>query len=412
MSTSMRFTWAGWALTAAAAALSTNAAVAATKSTAYYSPQGTGFSDAYLIDWQGKNRARVANPAGAQSGGVTSDGTQKVVTLDSPISFTYETGDDCGDGILQRQDTNQVVVRDLAGMVSQMVEIGTITNIGGCHDGLVTPFGNLDDPGTSMNRVAMTARPPVTDLVPGVQLAGYSEEIPPGIYDAMFTSDVATFQAGGLLKFQATGNVYSAAFDANQWLVINLQPGTQRAYTRLFVDSKTTGESWLMADWEGGQAARVRVALAVKPAAGAGFGNVADASRMWESGLFVATRKPFYFYLYKNGTGERVQKDLDLGTESRTPLASWGFDGLDLTTTRIIGGGAVEYDRRWTPLRNQGSKVHWVMEGETITDSTGTYWNIKPRVNYYLDTGKAVPPANASQAAGMVYLGSKPKLPR
>lgn len=116
-------------------------------------------------------------------------------------------------------------------------------------------------------------------------------------------------------------------------------------------------------------------------------------------------------WLPKNGTGERVQKDLDLGTESRVPIDSWGFDGLNLVQTRAFGGG--ERHRTWVPLRNQGTKFRWVMESELIVPNVGEPFTlIKPRVNYYEDTGKAVPPAQASQAKGMVYLNSKPRLAR
>ena len=133
---------------------------------------------------------------------------------------------------------------------------------------------------------------------------------------------------------------------------------------------------------------------------------------MWDSGIFIATRKPFFFYLYKTGTGERVQKDLDLGTESRTPITSWGLDGGNLWQQRLLGGGTIQRNRTWVPLRNEGSKTHWVMESEVQVDDTGATTLIKPRVNYYLDTGKAVPPAAQATRQGMVYLGDKPKLPR
>ena len=130
------------------------------------------------------------------------------------------------------------------------------------------------------------------------------------------------------------------------------------------------------------------------------------------SGIFIATRKPFFFYLYKTGTGERVQKDLDLGTESRAPITSWGLDSGNLWQQRLLGGGTAQRNRSWVPLRNEGSKTHWVMESEVQVDGSGETVLIKPRVNYYLDTGKAVPPATQAMPSGMVYLGEKPKLPR
>jgi len=220
--------------------------------------------------------------------------------------------------------------------------------------------------------------------------------------------DTVTMQ-GETVMFHTSGQMRPVEFDANQWLIFNL-PSGQRAYTRLAVDAKTGGETWLMADWFAGKAMRVEEVMMVKLTDGAGFGTVTQASRMWNSGLFIETRTPFFFYLYKNGTGERVQKDLDLGTESRTPIPAWGFDGRNLVQHRPFGPGT--RDRTWVPLRNVG-KNHWVMESETADDGSGAIVLIKPRVNYYLDTGKAVPPANGLKASsGFVSLSEKPKVAR
>lgn len=390
-----------------AGAIPGSAIAAAAKSTAYYGV-GIGTSAAYLIDWLPKKKVRVAQQQGAQTGTVSDDGTQKLISLTSPISVTVDSVDDCGEAIQQRTDLRQLVVRDLAGGAAQVVEIGVVVNIGGCQDGLTVPYGSPTDPGLGLSRLAMAARPSVADLTPGTQVAGFSEDVMlPG--ELSVAEDVVTLQAGAM-QFQSTGHVVPAAFNANQWLVLDL-PGFQRAYTRLAVDARTGGETWLMADWAGGEAQRVESRLIVKTAAGAGFGTVTQASRMWESGLFVNTRQPFFFHLYKTGTGERVQKDLDLGTESRVPIDSWGFDGLNLVQTRVVGNS--QRHRTWAPLRNQGSKFRWVMESEIIVPNGGTPFTlIKPRVNYYEDTGKAVPPAQASQAKGMVYLNSKPRLAR
>ncbi|WP_374562813.1 hypothetical protein [Ideonella sp.] len=382
------------------------AAFAATKSTAYVAVSD-GNSSAYLIDWLPKSKARLANNNGAQSGVVTDDGTQKVITLNTPISYTFDNWDDCGEEIRQRSDTQQVVVRDHTGGVTEFVEIGATTNIGGCQDGLSVPFGGLTDAGRNLNRLAMAARPPVTDLVPGTQIAGFSEDVMlPG--ETAVAHDVVTMQSGSM-QFHASGHTVPAAFNADQWLVLDL-PSGQRAYTRLALDAKTGGETWLMADWSAGKPQRIEELMVVKPTAGAGFGTVAQASRMWNSGLFIESRTPFYFYLYKNGTGERVQKDLDLGTESRTPIPSWGFDGLNLVQQRPFGPGT--RDRTWAPLSNTG-KFHWVMESETAFDGSDTFVLVKPRVNYYLDTGKAVPPANGLKASrGFVSMHEKSKIAR
>jgi len=135
-----------------AACLPGAAFAAGTKSIAYFMP-GDSTSTAYLIDWQPRARARVVAGQGVQSGSVVDSGGQKLVTLDGPLPYTYDAFDSCDNAIQQRQDTLQVVVRDLPGAVSQIVEIGTITNLGGCEDGLVTPFGSPSDEGASKKRL-------------------------------------------------------------------------------------------------------------------------------------------------------------------------------------------------------------------------------------------------------------------
>jgi hypothetical protein len=373
-----------------ACSLSAVALGSAAKPVAYFAA-GDGSSAAFLIDWQAKHRARVVTYQGTQQGGVASDGTQEIVSLDAPISALIDGfADDCGEIIQKRKDLTRLAVRNVEGGLSRMNEIGTYTNVGGCQDGLVTPFGSPDDEGSTLKRLAMASRPPVDDLVPGIRLVGFSED--PGDGDGFYAEDMVTLQAGGAALFRRSGHVLPAAFDADQWLVFTLPGGQQRAYTRVALDAKTGGETWLMADWVDGQAVRVEDKMLVKPLAGAGFGTVAAASRMWDSGMFIATRQPFFFYLYKNGTGERVRVDLDLGTESRTPITAWDFEGVTLVQHRILDDGAMSFDRSWVPLRNEG-KVRWVMESEVLVRNGTSQVSIKPRVNYYLDTGKAVPPA-------------------
>lgn len=364
---------------------------ATTKSVVYY--KGIG---AHLIDWQPKNRARVVTGAGVRSGSVLDNGTQRLITLDSPFSAVQAWGtDECGD-YEERHDTMQLVVRDLTGGVSQIAEIGADVVVGGCRNGESTPFGSPDDEGASARRLSMAARPPMTDLVPGLQLAGPGEQVWALDYPSP-SQDVVVVQANAA-TFQATGNTYPATIDATGWWVFDLT-GAQRAYTRLELDARTGGETWLTAEWAGGQAQRVATQSFVKPLAGAGFGTVAQASRMWQSGLTVGANNPFantpfYFYLYKNGTGEQVSKVLDAGTETRLPI-TWSFDGLDILHERITAGGALVQTRRWVPLRNEGSRRRWVLESTEYRVDGETFPGILPRVNYYLDTGKAVPTYSA-----------------
>jgi len=374
------------------------ASAAGTKSIAYYA-LSEGNQSAYLIDWNSvQKKARVAGNGGASSGTYVDDGTQKVITLAQPLSETWLYSYDACGTVYARSATRQVVVRDLPDGVTQTVEIGERTQIGGCQDGEVTPYGSVTDEGTSMKRLSMSARPSMSDVQPGLEIAGFSEDHL-AFADLYYAQDVVWLDFNGRARFRKTGDAVPAAVNAKQWLVMTLPPGDQRAFTRLAVNNTTQGETWLMAGWVNDQATWVVKQLVVKTQEGAGFGTVTQASRKWESGLFRGTLQPLFIYLYQDATGERVSKDLDAGTETRTPIDSWGFQGLTLWQDRLISGGAYVSTRRWQPLRNEGMKTRWVLETEVRVQDGVDVVSIKPRVNYYVDTGKAVPPTAARLAA-------------
>lgn len=365
---------------------------------AYFRVLGSSTIDSLLIDWQGASRARVANLAGAQSASVARDAAQAVLTLDGPLSGV-EFGvdpDSCGEFPLLRRDTNQIVVRHVSGGLlrgtSQVVAIGTLTPTEGCDAGVPVPFGSLTDPGATMNRLAMVARPPTFDLLPGTRIAGFSEQ--PWLTDgsALLAADVVTLYAGNQALFSTSGRVVPAAFNADRWFVLNF--GTfERAYTRLDIDLVSGAETWMRAEWSGGQVQRVAADTVVKLVGPVGFGGEAQASRVWESGLFSASQTPFFINLYAGGSGERILQDLDAGTETRQPI-TWTLSGANIVQTRISSDGLVQFERTWVPLRNRGDKIRFVMESETLAfDGGPPEVNIAPRVNFYIDRGAAVPPA-------------------
>jgi hypothetical protein len=363
--------------------------------TVYFRPLGSNSSDVLLVDRVGGTRARVVNMMGSTLASVAHEGSQQVFSLDTPLSQTEFSADpdSCGDFPPLRRDISQIVVRHASGGLlrgtSQVVEIGTLTPTEGCDAGVSVPFGAPTDPGATVNRLAMVARPLMVDLLPGTRIAGFSEQewLPD---DHFIAADVVTFHAGGQALFAASGRVVPAAFNAERWLVLNL--GTfERAYTRLEVDLVTGAETWLRADWSGGQAQRVFPDLVVKPATPASFGNEAQASRIWESGLFFTSQAPFFIHLYPGGMGERVLKDLEAGTETRATI-SWFQAGSTIAQSRISSGGLAQLDRTWVPLRNRGN-IRFVMESETSSFNGGApEVIIRPRVNFYIDRGAAVPP--------------------
>lgn len=367
---------------------------------AYYPSAGTSVVGGLLIDWRSVSRVRLVNHLGAQSGTVTRSGSQAVVTLDAPLSELVASSepDSCGEFPELRQETRQIVVRDVDGGllrgVSQVVDIGTRTPTEGCDAGVSVPFGSASDDGVSMNRVAMLARPLTLDMQPGVQVAGFSEqEWLPGSGSTL-AADVVSLYAGNQAVFSGSGRVVDAAFNADRWLVLNFG-SFERAYTRLAVDLATSAEVWLRADWAGGEIRRVVADPVVKLAGPVGFGTEAQAARVWESSLFTATRQPFFIHLYQGGTGERVFKDLDAGTETRAPL-NWSFVGVNILQSRVIGTVG-RRERTWVPLRNRGTGIRFVMESEVqhFDDGRPAQTLIPPRVNHYIDRGAAMPAATS-----------------
>jgi hypothetical protein len=375
---------------ALAAGLSTPAGVAAREVAYHFAPMAQ--HSAYLVDWKGDDRARVVTQLGASGASVAPHGGGKLLSFDAPLSVDYpDQYDECGELFTLRSTHAQLMVRELSARSAALVDIGHTVHLGGCQDGLTEPFGSPDDPGFEHVATPMAKRPSMGDVVAGAQFAGFSEQ--PYLTDVFLPADVATLQAGGTIRFEGSGHVFPAALDADQWLVVQL-PGGPRAYTRLVVDAKTGAETWLHAERVGGKPQRVLETLVVKPAAGAGFGSVAQASRMWEWGLFKGTEITGETWLYRDMTGERVQHDPD--GDFRLPINAWRFEGADIVQVREQPG--LLRERRWVPLRNEG-KHRWVMESEWWTfDGGEPELLIQPRVALFTDLGKAIKPLQVPAA--------------
>lgn len=373
-------------LVAAAAALVASAASAET--VLHVGPSNT--NSAYVFDWQG-TRAVVVNPRGRVGATVSGRGAKRIATLDQPYSDVNIVSDpDCPDTESEvRHDVLKLAVVRLSGSdrrgTSKIVEMGTDTTLSGCHVGRVARFGTLSDEGDPTRHLAADSRPSIADLAPGSTLAGLSEQADISLSPA---ADVVTFSAGSV-TFKATGKVYAQGV-VDGWLVLDMG-GAQRGYTRFAVDAKGA-ETWIAADWSDGVPVAVYATLMVKPSADAGFGGTARAARLWESGLFMGTNEPFYFDLYRDGTGSRVSKDLAEGTETRLPV-TWGIEGANLITRRPVGSSGTVAQRQWVPLRNSGG-TRFVMESEVRVqpDGSSTLY-VPPRVNFYVDEGPGTPPA-------------------
>lgn len=391
-----------------AAALSVPAGSAAREVAYHYAPMAS--HSAYLIDWTGGDRARVVTPLGNSGASVAVHGGGQLLTFDAPITTVYpDQYDECGELFTLRSVHEQLMVRELSARSAALGDIGHTVHLGGCQDGLTEPFGSPDDPGTEHVATPLAKRPSMADVVPGAVFAGFSEE--PYLGNVFPAADVATLQAGGTLRFEASGHVFPAGLDAGQWLVIQLPEGP-RAYTRLLVDAKTGAETWLHAERSGGKAKRVLETLVVQPVAGASFGSVAQASRRWEWSLFKGTEVDGETRLYRGGTGDRVQHTPE--GDLVDPIQSWWFDGADLMQVRQWSD--VNVERRWAPLRSEG-KYRWAMESEWFAWPGGDReLRIAPRVALFTDLGKATPPAASTKPprsgprTGARFTGPQPAL--
>ncbi|MBK1613698.1 hypothetical protein CKO44_09475 [Rubrivivax gelatinosus] len=378
-----------WTLVAAAAAAAAAAGAAARADTVLHvGPRNT--NAAYVFEWLGE-RAVVVATQGRVGASVGGRGATRIATLDAPYTSSYVTSDpDCpGADSEVRHDVLKLAVVRLSGSArrgsSKVVDIGTDTTLSGCNAGRVVPFGSPTDEGVVTRHLAAELRPSMADLTPGTVLAGPSEDADVSLFPS---ADLVGFSAGNV-TFQASGRVYAQSV-VDGWLVLDLGGG-QRGYTRFAVDANGA-ETWIAADWSAGVPTAVYETTMVKPAAGAGFGGTLRASRLWESGVYVGTNTPFYFDLYRDGTGSRVSKDLAEGTETRMPV-TWGFEGTDLVTRRPVGSSGTVARRQWVPLRNSGS-TRFVMESETRIQPDGSSeLYVRPRVNFYVNEGPGTPPA-------------------
>jgi hypothetical protein len=377
---------------AGAFALVAAGAHAAATQSVIYTLQDQSQWGTWLVDWNTKKRtAHVTDHLGASAGTFTDNGTQRVVTLTTPISQTITQVDCTGEVLFdQRVDVMQIVFRPTSGTTrrgtSEVVQMGTTTDLGGCTPGLVTPFGSPTDPGSTTNHLDMNARPSLDDLAPGVQLAGMSETPATADNDpTQLVAQIATFGAGSL-TFVDTGDVVPTSM-SDGWIVADFG-SFQRAYTRVSRDTKTGVEIWVFAPWSAGGPAVVESALMVKPNAAAGFGSRNAAAHDWESGLFVDSDLTVFMDLFRDFSGQFVRHPID-GSGDFIQDVTWAFQGANIVIQR-----PTDATRTWRPIATYG-KNHFILENEVgfDPDCQCTLVRFLPRVNYYIDEGKSTPPA-------------------
>ncbi len=366
--------------------------------------------NAYVIDWNSAaHTAHLVDTAGAGDGSYSDDGTLRVLTLATPIATTQESFDCNGLPFNQLVQLQQVAVRHIDGGAhkghAQVVEIGVTIDQGGCTPGLVAPYGSTTDAGTTVSYLDMAHRAPVDDLEHGATLAGMSDTDPAGLADpTQLAARTVTF-AHRAVTFANSGVAVPREL-VDGWFVLDF--GTfQRGYTRLSVDPKTHAEAWLGAAWADGAPATVFQTMMVVPDAPAGFGGHAAQSHVWNSGLFLQSTAPTQFQLFADGTGLFVEED-GTGTVAVDQPATWTAVGANLVITRSSDPTTFWYQRTWVPIANYG-KAHFVFENEDAHDVIGgtVTPRIVTRVNFYVDDGKAQPPAPAPAAKALARRAAK-----
>jgi hypothetical protein len=379
-------------------AVSTQAA--GTQSVSYVRSDDAG-TDAWLVDWKTTpHSAHVSDLVGSADGTFTYDGTQRLVTLNAPISVVIPAIDCNGLPMSQLVSIMQIVFRKTSGHelsgTAQVVEIGDIIDLDGCTPGLVTPFGSPTDPGVDTDFLDMTQRASTKDLVPGSEIAGMSEDpFDPVNGTLVERAQVATLDKGRV-TFDSTHHTYQTT-NSDGWLVVDYG-AFQRGYTRLTRDKKLGKEVWFSAEWGNGAPTQVSRVLMVQPNAAAGFGGRTASSRDWESGLFALTDTPVHFLLFHDLTGEFDQYQAD-GTVI-TQDVRWVKQSANIQIRRGDPAGTA-YKRTWQPIANYGSRQHWVLETEdTYTAGVLSGTRIVTRVNDYIDEGPATPPADTPKSAG------------
>ena len=360
-----------------------------------YWSQDMTYGLAYVITWDtAAHRAHFAETYGNFDGSYVDDGAQRVFTLDGPLVLTYQIADCNGNPMTQNDVTTQLVIRTVSGEPdkgdSAVVPIGYNQDVDGCTPGLIAHYGTPTDAGIPLLRRAASLRPPMDELVPGAQIAGLAEN-PIDAYGDLpvLAAQVATFGRDHV-TFQGTGHRFPTTLTPDGWLVIDFG-SFKRAYTRIERQRETGGEIWFGAEWVDGAPASIELSPVVAPTADAGFGDLADTSHQWFDGLFQYD-VPTTFDLYRDHTGSQVANPGGGVPLSQSPL-TWSRAGAALQISRADSSGT--YVHTWQPIANHG-RNHFVIENEEIyVNGVDAGPAFAPRVNWYVDEGKAAEPPAA-----------------
>jgi len=375
--------------------------------TAYFIDEQTFAGYGMLVAWDDSRwRANLTDASGNHDGSYSQSGLRRVFTYDTPqVSERTDWDDDCADLLQIRRQITQAVETRLSGTPrkgsSNWVSLGTDTVLNGCKAGQVTSVGDPDEPGISpWTHVNLGATPPPRPLVAGEGWAGLIEAprdlVGEPDHAHHIAQDVAKVDATGTaFVMGTTGSVLPATLGGDGWLTTTLPSGTQRAYKRVAMDTRSGAETWLAGDRVQGRLLWVDAWRMVKPQPGANFANLRAAARVWRKADFTYSRE---YHLYRDLTGWLVDDNvLPEPVHSEWPV-TWRYapEALHIDRTNV----SFLRDRLWVPLARYGAQ-QWVMESELQIDvpTGGVTQLIAPRVAWYTDMGRAVPPTTRRPSA-------------
>ncbi|MBQ0957674.1 hypothetical protein KAK06_01765 [Ideonella sp. 4Y11] len=358
---------------------------------AYLATPGYGTPFAFLIDWQPQGRASVVSFDGAGAGAVSSEASNRVITLDAPISVwtTADEPTDCDGGYPNvRIDIQRIGVRPVQGNSrlgqSAITQAGTTTVLSGCATGRVTPWGGIAETGGLLVNHSDRSRFASPDAVSvGSQWVGFSDAIYP--YYSGATANPASVEEGQL-RFRDGGAVVPLTRRADGWFVLDLGDRGQRGYLRIAEADGSGQEAWLAAMWSGDRPVQVARSPMVHPQLG-DWGGLRKSARHWLLTPTEFTQTQVFVDLLSNGSGEWLHVDRDTGETDHLPLLRWRVNGsvIELDTDAFNGAYRV---RRWEWLARTGRNVS-VLESMIEYQPDGTQRVVlRPRLNLYRDEGR------------------------
>ena len=357
--------------------------------------QGAGASGIAALTLKADHTAVLAG-APAQTATWTSDGSQIVVTYDTPQSYTTFLVASDGDQWSATETDTGFKVRQLGTDTATQTVIGSTKFTSGPDNGQTTV---LTDTWLTYTVVTKTQSFQASDFAVGAEWAG--------VLTTDFDPNTAPYTNQDILKivdathvlYERTGATGTYAITGGS-LVVTLPTGAAFSYTRMFTGPEGE-ERWLTTQLADGAPTWEYDAAVVKVTAGLSF-TTASATNDYLSYINagLATGQ-FYIDLQADGTGAGSSTPGASGLQ--TPLGTWvvgsdgtetltryycesdskgvGFCSPDDITWNLNNGNDYGQTRSWKLLATSGANIYVMERLTNLGDSFDQY-----RVNVYTKT--------------------------